>query len=228
MSNFVAFDLDHTILEGDSDYLWGEYLVEKKILTDEHFRQHNQRFFQQYQEGSLRIREYLRMVFGVLKPWPIADLKEWRQEYFEQKLKPLFRPKAVDLVRKSQANNDVLVLITATNQFIAQASADYLGIDNLIASEPEIANEHFTGEFVGTPCYQDGKIIRLKEWLAQNGYDPERDIKKFTFYSDSHNDAHLLAEVGQAYAVNPDEKLHAMAEERKWPILDLSFSPVTG
>ncbi|MCA8837240.1 MAG: HAD-IB family hydrolase [Gammaproteobacteria bacterium] len=222
MTEFTAFDLDHTILNGDSDYLWGEYLVEKKILTAESWSEHNQRFYQQYQEGSLRIQEYLRMAFGVLQQYPMEQLKIWRNEYYREKIVPLFRPKAVELVKRSLEAGDVLVLITATNRFIAEVSAQHLGIKNLIASEAEMANGQFTGEFSGTPCYREGKIIRLKQWLADNGYDADKDIKKFRFYSDSHNDVFLLEEVGTAFAVNPDEKLKKIAEEKNWTVLDLN------
>ena len=222
MPDFVAFDLDHTILDGDSDYLWGEFLVEKGAIPSEKWAEHNRRFYEQYQEGSLRIREYLRMAFGLLSNYPIAQLRQWRTEYYEEKLKPLFRPKAVALVEQSLARGDVLLLITATNSFIAQVSADHLGIDNLIASEAEISDGQFTGEFLGTPCFREGKIIRLRQWLGENNYDPERDIKKFRFYSDSHNDTFLLEQVGKPFAVNPDDRLKKTAQERGWAILDLN------
>jgi len=213
----AIFDLDNTLLGGDSDYLWGEYLVENQLVDSADYQRTNQYFYDQYLAGSMDIFEFSRFQFKPLADNAMTTLIEWRTDYLAQKIDPIILPAARALIAKHTAQNDTLLIITATNSFITTPIAEKLVIPNLIATEPEIINGHFTGKVAGTPSYQQGKVTRLKTWLSQTGHTLDDSY----FYSDSHNDLPLLELVTHPVAVDPDSTLRATAQQRHWPIISL-------
>jgi HAD superfamily hydrolase (TIGR01490 family) len=213
----AIFDLDNTLLGGDSDFLWGRYLCENGIVDEDAYRRANEHYYQQYLEGSLDIYEFLAFVFKPLASHDLATLQSWRAAYLEQKIKPIMLPAAEALVNEHKAKGDTLLIITATNSFLTAPIADMLGIDHLIATDPEMVDGRFTGRVAGKPSFQHGKVERLKQWLARR----DDDLKDSVFYSDSHNDLPLLELVDTPVAVDPDPKLQATAEQRGWKILSL-------
>ena len=213
----AIFDLDNTLLAGDSDYLWGRFLVQKGAVDGERYERENERFYQLYKEGRLDIFEFLRFSLAPLRQHPRSDLERWRSEFLETQIAPLISDKALHLVEKHRQAGDTLMIITATNAFVTRPIALRFGIENLIATEPETLNGHYTGEVAGEPSFREGKVNRLQEWLESN----DADLLGSWFYSDSHNDLPLLERVDHPVAVDPDEALSRVAQERQWPILQL-------
>jgi HAD superfamily hydrolase (TIGR01490 family) len=213
----ALFDLDNTLLDGDSDYLWGRFLVEHGIVDGEFYESENQRFYDQYLDGSLDIHEFLRFQLKPLASHSRAQLEHWRDKYLAEMIDPILLSKARDLLEEHRARGDELLIITATNRFITEPIALRYGIAELLATEPEIINGEYTGGVSGTPCFQAGKVERLNAWLKQN----QRDLRGSWFYSDSHNDLPLLERVDHPVAVDPDSKLKAHADQRGWPIISL-------
>ena len=213
----AIFDLDNTLLGGDSDYLWGRFLAENQIVDSEVYHETNLAFYHDYQAGRLDINAFLEFVFTPLKDNSMNDLLKWRSEYLQQKIMPIMLPKAQALVDKHREQGDTLLIITATNSFLTAPIAEKLGIENLIATEPEQVDGKFTGKVAGVPSFQHGKVTRLQDWLANNHYSLDGSI----FYSDSHNDLPLLEKVATPVAVDPDETLQQIAEQRGWKILSL-------
>jgi len=213
----ALFDLDNTLLDGDSDYLWGCFLVEHGILDSEHYETENQRFYDQYLAGSLDIHEFLRFQLAPLKDHSSARLKAWREIYLQEKIAPILLPKARELLDKHRQAGDELLIITATNSFITAPIAERYGVTHLLATEPETADGEYTGNVAGTPCFQSGKVERLHAWLTDHG----QQLGGSWFYSDSHNDLPLLEAVDNPVAVDPDDKLKTHAEANGWPIISL-------
>lgn len=213
----AIFDLDNTLLGGDSDFLWGRYLCENGIVDEDAYRRANEHYYQQYLEGSLDIYEFLEFVFKPLASHAVEQLESWRAAYLEQKIKPIMLPAAEALVEKHRAQGDTLLIITATNSFLTTPIAAMLGIDNLIATDPEMLDGRFTGKVAGEPSFQHGKVERLHSWLDGR----EENLEGSIFYSDSHNDLPLLELVETPVAVDPDPKLQAVAQNRGWQILSL-------
>ncbi len=213
----ALFDLDNTLLNGDSDYLWGRFLVEHGILDREHHEVENQRFYDQYLDGSLDIHEFLRFQLAPLKANPRARLNEWRRIYLQEKIEPILLPKADQLLDKHRQAGDEVLIITATNSFITAPIAERYGVTHLLATEPETVDGEYTGNVTGTPCFQSGKVERLREWLSAH----DQGLDGSWFYSDSHNDLPLLETVEHPVAVDPDDKLRAHAQSRGWPIISL-------
>jgi len=214
------FDLDNTLLAGDSDYAWGEFLVAKGLVDAKSYQQENNRFYEEYKNETLDIYEYQRFVFAPLMAMNSQTRDSLHQEFMMTTIEPLFQDKAQALIAKHKANGDTLLVITATNSFITRPIVEQLGIEHLLATEPEIIDGMLTGEVAGEPCFQKGKIIRLKEWLNTQ----EQAFDHMYFYSDSINDAPLLEYVDEAFAVDPDEALRALAENKGWPIISLRDS----
>lgn len=213
----AIFDLDNTLLAGDSDHAWGEFLVEEGIVDAEEYRTANDRFYQQYLNGELDIAHYLSFALQPLGRHNMEQLLTWRRAFMEKKIQPMMLRKAEELLDHHRAQGHTLMIITATNRFVTEPIAEALGIQNLIATEPELVNGRYTGDVAGVPSFQDGKVIRLQDWLA--AYDENLDGA--WFYSDSHNDAPLLREVANPVAVDPDPTLEALARENGWQILSL-------
>jgi HAD superfamily hydrolase (TIGR01490 family) len=214
----AIFDLDNTLLRGDSDYLWGTYLIENGAVDAESHRRENDRFYQQYLDGVMDIMEFLRFQLAPLARIPRETLLAMRDDYLEHYIRPIITDEARALVEQHRKAGDTLLIITATNDFVTRPIADMFGIDNLIATVAEQKNNEYTGEVSGTPSYREGKVIRLHEWLAANSCA----LKDSWFYSDSHNDLPLLREVDNPVAVNPDRQLAKYAASAGWPIVHLS------
>lgn len=213
----AIFDLDNTLLAGDSDHAWGEFLCDKGYVDEENYRRQNDDFYQDYLRGKLDIFAYQRFALSPLVNKSQEQLTRWHREFMEQSIKPLLLPKAVALLQQHREQGDFLLIITATNRFVTEPIAKRLGVDHLIATEPELNNGTYSGEIAGTPCYQEGKVERLQQWLAHN----ELTMEGSFFYSDSHNDLALLKLVDHPVAVDPDETLRQHAKIQGWPIISL-------
>ena len=210
----ALFDLDETLLAGDSDYLWGKHLVEQGVVDGDYYERKNREFYEQYKSGTLDIYEFSRFAFKPLSEHSISDLKQWRKQFVEEKIKPIMTAKGIDALEKHRAAGNHIVIITSTNRFITQPIAELYNVHQLIATEPEMVNGKYTGELI-VPCFAHHKIDRLNEWLQLEGYNLENSYG----YSDSHNDIPLLDAVTHAFAVDPDESLQAHAEKNHWQII---------
>ena len=214
----AIFDLDNTLLRGDSDYLWGMYLIDKCAVDQESHQRENERFYQEYINGQMDIMAFLRFQLAPLARIPLSELLKMREDYIDNYIKPIITEQALDLVDKHRRQGDVLLIITATNDFITRPIADLFGIDELIATNAELIDNQYTGAVSGTPSFQKGKISRLREWLNEKGYD----LQGSWFYSDSHNDLPLLQEVDNPVAVNPDPTLAEYAQRAGWKVITLA------
>ena len=213
----AIFDLDNTLLAGDSDYLWGRFLVEKGIVDGEQYERENERFYADYKAGKLDIHEFLRFSLKPLSRHSQQELAQWREEFIEEKIMPIISDQARELVEKHRQAGDLQLIITATNAFVTAPIAERFGIDHLIATEPETLDGHYTGEVAGEPSFREGKVKRLNAWLDEF----RQTLEGSWFYSDSHNDLPLLEQVDNPVAVDPDSTLAEVAKQRNWPILQL-------
>lgn len=213
----AIFDLDNTLLAGDSDHAWGEFLVRRGLVDGDHYRAENDRFYADYCRGQLDIIAYSEFVFAVLVRETPATLAAWHREFMAEQVAAMILPKGRDLLQAHREQGHRLVIITATNSFITGPIAAELGVADLIATDPEVVDGRFTGKVRGTPCYQHGKITRLQQWLAETGESAEGAW----FYSDSRNDIPLLEYVTHPVAVDPDEALRAHAASNGWAVLSL-------
>jgi HAD superfamily hydrolase (TIGR01490 family) len=215
----VLFDLDNTLLAGDSDFEWAQFLIEEKVLDREVYEARNREFFEQYKAGTLDIHAFLDFQLKPLARHPRAQLDAWHRDYMARKVRPMVRDKARALVERHRG--DLRVVITATNSFVTAPIAREFGIEHLIATEPALANGEFSGCVAGTPCFREGKLSRLEAWLAGRGSTLDSFFESW-FYSDSHNDLSLLERVTHPVAVDPDETLRAQAARRGWPVISLN------
>lgn len=214
----VLFDLDNTLLAGDSDFEWAQFLIEQGVVDREVYEAHNLNFLREYQAGTLNIHSFLNFQLKPLSRHPREQLAAWRREFMERKILPLIRDKARSLVERHR--RDLRVVITATNSFVTAPIAREFGIAELIATEPEEQNGEFTGAVRGIPCFREGKVANLEAWLARRGSSLAACPESW-FYSDSLNDLPLLERVSHPVAVDPDETLRAHAGRRGWPIITL-------
>jgi len=213
----VIFDLDHTLLSGDSDHAWGQYLVDRGLVEPAEHQRRNDYFYQQYKAGTLDIHEYLAFALKPLTQHPLELMLAERQRFLDERIKPLISQKSRDLIAKHQQAGDTLLIITATNGFVTYPIAGLLGIEHIIAPEPELIDGNYTGAIVGIPSFQHGKVTRLQQWLE----DKQLDLSGSYFYSDSHNDLPLLEQVDHPVAVDPDDILNARAQQQGWPVISL-------
>lgn len=213
----VLFDLDETLLAGDSDYEWGRYLVSVGKVDRVSYEKENERFYQEYLVGRLDIHEYLRFALRPLAENPYSELCRWREEYIETHIRPIIKPKACAIIDQHREASDHLAIITATNRFITSPVQKILNVATLIATEPAMKDGEFTGEVEGIPCFGPGKVARVNEWLKGNSYG----IEGSWFYSDSHNDIPLLELVDHPVAVDADKKLTRHAMKKGWQCLSL-------
>lgn len=218
--NLAIFDLDNTLLNGDSDYNWSLFLIKKGILDQSIYEQKNEEFFKDYQTGSLDIDAYAEFQFKPLRENERLFLNDLRDEYVATVIRPMITKKAKDLVNEHRSQGDQLLIITATNSFITKPIAALFGIEELIGTDLEEINNQFTGKIKGVASFQEGKVTRLNEWLDDKHLTFAQFDKTF-FYSDSKNDLPLLKIVSHPVAVNPDATLNAEAKKNNWPIMSL-------
>ncbi len=216
----ALFDLDNTLLTGDSDYEWGQFLVDRGVLDREAYEAQNREYYEQYVRGTLDIHEYLGFALRPLAEHSPAQLERWHAEFMRDRIVPMITPAARELVRAHLREGDLCAIITATNSFVTAPIAREFAVAHLIATEPERRDGRFTGRVAGIPCFREGKLARLDEWLAARGQHLE-DFAQSTFYSDSHNDLPLLRRVTRPVPVDPDEPLAAEAQRRGWAAISL-------
>lgn len=213
----AIFDLDNTLLAGDSDYLWGQFLVAEGVVDGVHYERENARFYRDYQDGTLDIQEFLRFSLRPLRDHPRAALEAMRERFVAECIDPIILPAARALVESHRQAGDILMIITATNAFVTAPIAARFDIPHLIATRPAEREGRYTGEPEGRPAFREGKVENLMAWLDHES----RDLVGSTFYSDSHNDLPLLERVERPVAVDPDPQLRETARARGWPILSL-------
>ena len=213
----ALFDLDETLLAGDSDYEWGLHLVSLGRVDGEFYEKENERFYKEYLAGKLDVHEFLNFALKPLAENSFDELSKWREEFIEKRIRPIIKDKAYDLIAQHRDAGDYLVLVTATNRFITEPLKDIFKIDTLIATEPEMQNGKFTGEVEGTPCFGTGKAKRVMQWLKSGTHTLEGSY----FYTDSRNDIPLLELVDHPIVVDADEELTAYAIKSNWKRLSL-------
>lgn len=216
----TLFDLDNTLLAGDSDFEWAQFLIEHGVLDRELHAARNHAFYEQYKAGTLDIHEFLDFQLKPLSRHARTQLDAWHADYMQQKILPLMTPAAKALVKRELADAELVAIITATNSFVTAPIARAFGISHLIATEPEQVNGDYTGRVAGTPSFREGKIVRLHEWLGSLGKTLD-DFDQSWFYSDSLNDLPLLNLVTHPVAVDPDATLHEHAIQCGWPVISL-------
>lgn len=219
--NLCLFDLDHTLIPLDSDHEWGEFMIRVGWADAGEFRQRNDEFYRQYQEGVLDLDAYIEFATGVWRHRAPQELEAMRQRFMSEVIAPALLPQARELVREHEARGDLLAVVTATNDFVTQPIAAAFGVPHLLAVQLE-RNGHgrVTGRIQGTPSFKEGKVVRVDEWLAGLGHH-WRDFERVSFYSDSPNDLPLLERASDPVATNPSPKLESIARERGWRILQL-------
>jgi len=218
--NLTLFDLDNTLIACDSDYEWGQFLVDRGVLAREEYEAQNAAFYEQYKDGSLDIHEFLGFALRPLAEHAPEDLDRWHAEFMAARIRPAMGARAKALVQRHLAAGDLCAVVTATNSFVTGPIAREFGVPHLLATEPERSAGRFTGRVAGIPCFREGKIARVEAWLAGQ----ERRLADFaqsSFYSDSHNDLPLLERVSRPVAVDPDPALAAEASRRGWPVISL-------
>ncbi|MCC8997130.1 MAG: HAD-IB family hydrolase [Nitrosomonas sp.] len=218
--NLALFDLDNTLIAGDSDFQWAQFLIEKKALDRELHETKNIEFYEQYKDGTLDIHEFLDFQLKPLARHSRLQLETWRTEFVQKKIVPIIAPGARALIERHQLDGDLCIIITATNSFVTAPIAQLLGIEHLIATEPEQKKGEFTGKVSGIPSFREGKIDRLEQWLDAHNLTWLSFLRSW-FYSDSLNDLPLLGKVTHPVAVDPDATLKNHAEQNNWSIISL-------
>lgn len=213
----AIFDLDNTLLAGDSDHLWGEFLCANGYVDTDVYKARNDQFYADYLAGKLDVIAYQNFCQEILGRTEKSVLEQWHAQFMRDYIEPIILPKGEALIAQHRAAGDYIMIITATNHFVTAPIAQRLGVDHLIATECGMQMGQYTGELTGVPSFQAGKITRLNAWLSDN----QATLLDSYFYSDSHNDLPLLEKVTQAIAVDPDETLRAIAQERGWQIMSL-------
>ena len=211
MTELLIFDLDNTLLAGDSDRNWGIFLAEQKVV-DSSYLDESEKFYNNYYEGSLDIDGFLSFCLRPLIDNDMSYLLKLRQQFIDEKIKPIMTQTGKKLIDKSQAEGKTVIIATATNDFVTRPIADLFNVDTLIATEFEIQNNNFTGKVLGEPCFRDGKLNKVKKWINENDYD----LSKTSFYSDSFNDLPLLEQVKYPVIVDGDDKLVEIGKNNNW------------
>lgn len=220
----ALFDLDHTLLDVDSDYLWGEYIVKHDLVDEAQYRTANQKFYNDYIEGTLDATEYNEFVAQFLSSLPLDRLDELREDYIKTEIEPHIRPKAMEVLCQHIEQGHAVVIISATNDFVVSAIAKRFGIEaaNVLATPLEIKDDRYTGKLIDRPNFQAGKIYHLDKWL-NNQKAGGVTFEKTYAYSDSKNDIPLLEWADVAVCVSPDDALHAHALAHRWAVEDWSL-----
>jgi HAD superfamily hydrolase (TIGR01490 family) len=216
----ALFDLDNTLLSGDSDHGWSQFLIEEGVLDRATFERRNDAFFEQYKTGTLDIYEYVAFHMTALGRYSRAQLDAWHVEFMHKKIRPMITQKSRELIAQHQARGALCAIVTATNSFVTAPIAAELNVPHLLATEPEEIDGRFTGRVSGVPCFREGKITRVDEFLSERGQTMQGFSESY-FYSDSLNDLPLLSRVNRPVAVDPDPTLRAHAEQRGWPVISL-------
>ncbi|AUN94455.1 histidinol-phosphatase [Pseudazoarcus pumilus] len=218
--DLVLFDLDNTLLIGDSDFEWAQFLISRGVIDPEVQEAKNQRFYQQYVDGTLDIFEFLEFQLSPLARHPRAQLDAWHAEFMHERVLPMIGDAARSLVRDHLADDAMVAVVTATNSFVTGPIVREFGIEHLVATVAAQENGQFTGKPRGMPAFKAGKIDRVDDWLERIGLH-WGSFERTWFYSDSHNDLPLLARVSDPVAVDPDERLREHAEAAGWPVISL-------
>jgi len=218
MKRLVLFDLDDTLLAGDSDFEWGQFLIDAGVLDRAVYEARNADFYEQHRAGTLDLVEYLEFQVRPLSRYARAQLDAWHAAFLASRILPMVRPGTRPLIARHRGATQAIV--TATNGFVTGPIAAALGVPHLLATDLEEIDGRFTGRPRGTPCFQQGKVTRLHEWLASRG-ERLADYDESWFFSDSMNDMPLLSIVTNPVAVHPDARLRSHAIQAGWPLLTL-------
>jgi HAD superfamily hydrolase (TIGR01490 family) len=221
--SLAIFDLDNTLLAGDSDHRWGEFLCEQNWASADNYRTRNDQFYADYQAGSLDMEAYLSFVLGPLEGKSRREVQVLQQQFIQDCIEPMLLDKAFELINQHRIAGDVLLLMTATHAVVAEPVAARLGFEHWLCSGVGMDRQHYTGKPEGLPCFQRGKVVHLEAWRAECRASEASfpDLEETWFYSDSHNDLPLLSTVDHPVAVDPDPTLRLHAQERGWTILSL-------
>jgi HAD superfamily hydrolase (TIGR01490 family) len=216
--NLAIFDLDNTILNGDSDYSWINFLVEKRLVDKDEYERKNKYFYDQYYQGKLNYDEWAEFALTTIKGKKPEEIEDILSKFLNEVIEPMINIYALKLLHDHTHNNDIMLLASATNSVIVEPIAKRLGFKNIVSTEVEIIDEIYTGKVLGIPALSEGKLIKVKEWMLQNSIE---SFDNTSFYSDSINDLPLLAAVSKPVAVNPDDMLREECRKRSWEIIDL-------
>jgi len=224
LQKLALFDLDHTLIPIDSDYAWGEFTIARGWTDPVEFKRKNDAFYAQYKEGTLDVRAYIRFATEAVRRQGATNSIAAHADFMRTVVQKAIQPQALELVEQHQRAGDVVIIVTATNEFVTRPIATAFGVDELIAVELERDTSQggegwFTGGIRGVPSFREGKVTRVAQWLQAHGLD--WDTVHTTFYSDSINDLPLMEKATVAVATNPDDRLRAIATERQWRILNL-------
>jgi len=217
----ALFDLDHTLLPLDSDYQWADFLARTGRAGDpDEARRRNDDLMDRYNRGELTAEQAAEFMLGLLAAHTPYELAAWHEEFMAEVIRPGFTPAAVRLVAQHLEAGDLCAVVTATNSFVTAPIARAFGVPHLIATDPEYVAGRYTGRIQGTPSFREGKVVRVREWLAGMGLTLA-DFSESFFYSDSVNDVPLLEQVSRPVATNPSPTLREIAGRQGWPVLDL-------
>ncbi|MCG8671373.1 MAG: HAD-IB family hydrolase [Pseudomonadales bacterium] len=213
----AIFDLDNTLINGDSDHAWGEFLVRQGIVDEVTYKSTNDAFYEDYKRGELDIFAYLEFALEPLTRFNMSELENLHKTFMKDFIEGMMQGKARELLEKHRQDGHYLLIITATNLFVTEPIAKALNVDGILATNPEVKDNRYTGKVAGTPCYQHGKVARLETWLKET----QETLEGSYFYSDSINDLPLLERVDHPIAVDPCDSLANVANEKSWPIISL-------
>ena len=216
----ALFDLDNTLLSGDSDFEWAQFLIARGVLDREVHEAENLKFYEQYKDGTLDIHAFLDFQLAPLARHPRAELDAWHVQFMAERILPMIGAKARQLVQRHAVEGALMAIVSATNSFVTAPICREFGIPHLVATIPAELGGQFTGKVEGIPSFKEGKIVRVESWLNSLGHD-WRSFSSSHFYSDSHNDLPLLRKVSHPVAVDPDDTLRATALAAGWPVISL-------
>jgi HAD superfamily hydrolase (TIGR01490 family) len=214
----AIFDLDHTLIPFDSDKAWNQFLIDIDAVEEEHYRENNERFYQDYLNADLDIRAYQRFACEIFQTYPIDQVTAWRDQYVQEIVRPQLQTKALERIQSYKIEGFHTLIISATNTFIVQPIASLHGVDSFLGCEFEVIDGRYTGELIGIPTYQSGKIEALHAWLKTQ----QDSASTIHFYSDSINDRPLLEKADQAFVVDPDQSLAELALNKGWPVIQFA------
>ena len=213
MNELLIFDLDNTLLAGDSDRNWGIFLAEQKVVESSYLDE-SEKFYNNYYDGSLDIDGFLSFCLKPLIENDMEYLLKLRQQFIEDKIKPIVTQPGKEIINHAIQNGKTVVIATATNDFVTRPIADLFNVQTLIATEFEIKNQQFTGKVIDAPCFREGKLNKVQKWVDDNNFD----LSKASFYSDSFNDLPLLEKVKTPVIVDGDDKLVEIGKNRDWDL----------